>query len=427
MLGETRPARGFWPPRLVGDPRGVTAVTMALAMTVLLGFAGIGVDIAMWETTKRNMQGAADQAVYSAMMAKNAGASPTTSAKAVAAQMGFVDGQGGVTVAVNNPPTQGGNKSNANAWEVIITKTQPMWFSRLFLASAPIAAGRAVGTPGVSGSYCILALDPSASGAISIQGTPQLTTPSCSVMVNSTSASGVTIGGSAQITANTLSLGGNPGYTINGNSATINATLDSGESPISDPYANVALPDISAYPCINSTLSPPGHSTLVVPAGPLRYCHGVSVSSGATLTFTSGTYYIDGNQVSATGGTINSTGGVTLVLTGSGSNYASLSLGGNVTVNLTAPNSGTFSGLVIYQDRNAPSSTSSSIGGASQNYTGDLYFPNSTITYGGNTSGSSCTHLIARQVIFTGTSTFNNSCTNVGNKSILGKATGVAE
>ena len=400
---------------------------MALAMTVLLGFAGLGVDVAAWETSKRNLQGAADQAAYSAAMAAKAGANARTSAKGVAAQMGFVNGQNDVTVAVNNPPTQGSNTSNPNAWEVVITKRQPMWFSSLLHATAPIAAGRAVVVPGTSGAYCVLITDPSASGVLSIQGTPSMSTPSCSVMVNSTSTSAVTIGGSAQIVANTLSMAGNPGYTTNG-TATVSATIDSGASPIADPYTNVNIPDISIYPCINTTLSPPNHGTLIVPAGPLRYCHGMSTSTGSTLTFTGGTYYIDGNSISANSGTINSIGGTTLVLTGSGSNYATINLTGSVTVNLTAPSTGTFAGIAVYQNRNAPSTTSNSLtGGSNQKFTGDLYFPNTTLTYGGNAASTTCTHLIARKVTFSGTSAFQNSCAGVGNKSILGRATGLAE
>jgi len=105
--------------RLGRDRGGATAIMMAFMSTVLLGFAGAGIDIAMWETTKRHMQGAADQAAYTAGIAAaggGGGASCATGvavgaacigAKGVTAQMGFVDGQNGVRVAVNNPPTQG--------------------------------------------------------------------------------------------------------------------------------------------------------------------------------------------------------------------------------------------------------------------------------------------------------------------------------
>ena len=142
--------------RLRSDRSGSTAITMAVMSTVLLGFAGAGIDIAMWETTKRHMQGAADQAAYSASVASNAGSGGSScatgvavgrvciNAKGITAQMGFVDGHGGVTVAVNNPPTQGNYTTNNNAWEVKISKPQQMWFANVFLTSQPVASARAV-------------------------------------------------------------------------------------------------------------------------------------------------------------------------------------------------------------------------------------------------------------------------------------------
>src|SRR5207302_8066037 len=96
--------------RLAGDREGAIAVIMALGLTMLLGFAGLGVDVAVWQTSKRDIQGAADQAAYSAAISVAAGesaANARTSGKGVAAKMGYVDAQGGATVTINNPPTQG--------------------------------------------------------------------------------------------------------------------------------------------------------------------------------------------------------------------------------------------------------------------------------------------------------------------------------
>ena len=58
--------------------------------------------------------------------------------------MGFIHGQNGVTVTVNNPPSQGNYTANNGAWEIVIQQTMPMWFARLFLSSAPVVSSRAV-------------------------------------------------------------------------------------------------------------------------------------------------------------------------------------------------------------------------------------------------------------------------------------------
>src|SRR4051794_22008069 len=51
--------------RLLRDRRGATAVMLAIALTGILGFAGLGTEVAAWYFTQRAMQGAADFAATS--------------------------------------------------------------------------------------------------------------------------------------------------------------------------------------------------------------------------------------------------------------------------------------------------------------------------------------------------------------------------
>src|SRR5437764_14063720 len=52
--------------RLLRNRSGATAVAIALALTAVLGFAGLGTEAASWYYTKRNMQSAADAAAATA-------------------------------------------------------------------------------------------------------------------------------------------------------------------------------------------------------------------------------------------------------------------------------------------------------------------------------------------------------------------------
>jgi len=109
--------------RLLSDRRGGVAVMTAMSLTSLLGFAGLGTEATLWYVAKRNMQGATDAAAFTAATAEAKGQNSTAftaAAKAVAQQYGFVDGTGGVTVTVNNPPVSGPNTGNAQAVEVLI-------------------------------------------------------------------------------------------------------------------------------------------------------------------------------------------------------------------------------------------------------------------------------------------------------------------
>lgn len=126
-----RRVRGLW-----GDRRGVTAIITALGMTVLIGAAGLAIDVAYWEATQRSVQGAADQASLAATLTMDNGGTLdeiVAEGKSVAAQHGYVDGQNGVKVIVNWPPTSGAYKNNTSCVEVIIEKPTQTFFSRMFL------------------------------------------------------------------------------------------------------------------------------------------------------------------------------------------------------------------------------------------------------------------------------------------------------
>src|SRR5262249_18264858 len=133
-------------------------------------------------------------------------------------------------------------------------------------------------------------------------------------------------------------------------------------------------------------------------SGVMVFCNGLSVTGGSSVTLQPGTYVIDGGSFSISGNSSISGTGVTIILTSSRrSNYATASISGGSTVNISAPTSGTLQGLAFYQDRNAPSSGNDSFsGGTTQNITGAIYFPNQGVTFNGGTEtgGARCTQLI---------------------------------
>jgi Flp pilus assembly protein TadG len=131
--------------RLGPDRGGAVAVLFALSATLLIGCAALGAEVALWYIDKRTAQNAADTAAYSALIAYHAGetAEFAATAKAVAAQYGFVDAQDGVSIAVNQPPQSGPHSSNPAAIEVVISAPQTPLFSKLFL-TAPSVVARAV-------------------------------------------------------------------------------------------------------------------------------------------------------------------------------------------------------------------------------------------------------------------------------------------
>src|SRR2546423_9268609 len=67
--------------QLIRDRRGAAAIMLAVAMSGIVGFAGLGTEVAAWYFTTRAMQGAASSAAASAAAelaaAKGAGGSGT--------------------------------------------------------------------------------------------------------------------------------------------------------------------------------------------------------------------------------------------------------------------------------------------------------------------------------------------------------------
>lgn len=96
--------------RLARDRRGVTAVVTAMALTSLLGMAGLVVEVGNWYVVRRQMQAAADLAAVAGALdldkRRSAGAA-VDAAKSVTSRSGFVHGSGGNTVSAEADPGTG--------------------------------------------------------------------------------------------------------------------------------------------------------------------------------------------------------------------------------------------------------------------------------------------------------------------------------
>jgi Flp pilus assembly protein TadG len=420
--------------QLLRDREGGVAVLTAMSLTSLLGFAGLGTEATLWYVAKRNMQGASDAAAFTAKTASIAGQGSTqftAAAKAVAAQYGYVDGNNGIVVAVNNPPLNGAFAGNASAIEVVITQPQQMLFSRLFLSSGVSVSARAVanstgGGGGAAGNGCVLTLQTGNVTDLINTGTAALNISTCDIYVNSSSSSALTLTGSSQINARSAYISGN--YTRSG-SAQFNASqgINTGVNPIADPYANVQVPSYSG--CNRNNTSLVSQTTLNVDAsttgGVYVFCNGLTMAGQSTLNLAPGIYVIDRGSLTVSGGSaINAPSGVTIILTSStGSGYGTVTIAGGNTLDISAPTTGPTAGLALFQDRHAPSTSSNSLtGGTSQTIQGAVYFPNEPITYSGGTGNTpaTCTQLVALRATFVGNSQLNSNCSGSGVASIGG-------
>lgn len=436
--------------RFLHDRRGATAALFAVLMTTLLGVAGLGVDVGIWYTLRRQYQSAADVAAISGAMEAYYfyGTSDIDTQAQYAARLNLHGGSAtnptvktqctnpsAGQMCVNNPPLMGNYTSSANIEYVETILAEPglsIFPGLVGYKSAIVIRTRAVaGLQSTSVPVCMLALGTSGED-LHVNGNVGISLQGCAFFSDSTSSDSILVDGAAGVihTAGTDTVGGATLHGATSPSANISPAIATNVSPaVADPYGSVTITPPST--CINQ---PAGSTFTLVPGS--DYC-SLTISSGDTVTIPTGVYYlVAGVSVSGStstgnlnisGGTINgASAGVTFVLTATGTNNAgTVSITGG-TGSLTAPlaaNSGVLpgqaaasTGLLIFQDPNKSANSGGNTitpgcGSGALTLTGAIVTPNTQDTMQGNpTSCSACLELIANSFHLGGTPLLNINC-----------------
>jgi Flp pilus assembly protein TadG len=387
--------------RFACDRRGGVAPLLAIAALPLLVGVGAAVDFSRAESTKSAMQAAVDATALAIVRAK-AGNTTVPDATTFFSAAFSLSGVQDITVTSNVTSGGGGYTASLTAQGKLPTSFMGViGYSQLTIgvnASAYSSNAQA---------GCVMALDKTAASAISLGGSTTVNLSNCSLFSNSSSATAVSVGGSASLTA--LSIGAVGGVSASSSNVTLTNGIQTHIGALTNPYADVTVPTFSG--CTDSNVKVKSATTL----DPGVYCNGVTVNAGGTLTLNPGVYYIDRGNFSVNGGGTVTGTGVTLIFTSStGANYATATINGNASISLTAPNSGTTAGIVIFGDPNAPVGTAINLsGGSTQTFGGAIYAPTGAITYtGGAATSSSCTQIIGDTVTFTGNSSVAINCSS---------------
>ena len=142
---------------------------------------------------------------------------------------------------------------------------------------------------------------------------------------------------------------------------------------------------------------------------------GVLVNdTGSPLTIVANTNPANGTL--KLNGNVSVTGvGVTFYLT----NGATVQFNGNAHLNLSAPTSGTYSGILFFGDRTQANATQKFNGDATSSMTGALYFPTQQVQMTGNFSGvNGCMQVVADTIDYTGSSTLAANCAAQGMRGV---------
>jgi hypothetical protein len=223
-------------------------------------------------------------------------------------------------------------------------------------------------------------LNASAAGALSVSGPSSLTMPGV-IEVESSSATAIQASGSAKVKASAILEVG--GYSISG-TASLSPTPTKGIAAFSDPLNSLAAPVVNNY---QGSVSLNGSQALTINPG----IYGqISVSGSAKLTMSPGIYVIAGGGFTVTGSASITGTGVMIYNAGSnynggsGSSYGGITLSSRGAVNLLAPTTGPYAGIVFFQSRDNLRAISLGGGGLAGLGNGIVYAPGALLTITGS-------------------------------------------
>lgn len=395
--------------RIIASRRGSVAVQIGIGLAVLVGMAGLGTEGTFLVYKHRQMQSASDAAALSGAIALSQSfpRDPVSEARAVAARLGFVHGVDEAAVTVNVPPVNGPQSGNTDAVEVIIAQPQDLSIMRLFGNETANVGTRSVAVRSDTGRFCILALDLTAQQSMFVSNNAVILNPNCGVAVNSNDDTALVMNNNAVINGPVTTRGE---WELANNAELNGSPLIQHGPLIADPYADVQLQP--APPCTGQSGS--GSNNITRNLTPGRFCSGWDFKNNVTLNLAPGTYYIDAELTIKNNVVVNGTG-VTLVING---NYA-IDINNNAYLNVSAPTSGDYAGLVFFGLRDStPSVLQKFSNNTILNIQGAVYFPNQILEFDNNgaTTAQGCTHVIGRMVRIMNNAELKNDCSGTGAK-----------
>lgn len=394
--------------KLLRDRSGNAVVLTAIALPALVGAAGLGLDTIQWTLAQRQMQREADSAALSGAYARAQGADAAAAANASLTRDNLLTLT--QTPVIERPPTVGPYAGKTEAVRVVLTTSSTLPFASAFLRRPTTVSVEATAASITNGTFCVISLEDSSATGITMQGSA-VVNMGCGMATNSKGVPAVTASGSSTVNASTVAAVGGLKATANYASGTV---LLPYSVPQPDPESALPTPSVP-NPCSSQMKVQPGDTLTTKNPGCYK---GMSING--PVNFNPGTYIVDGSisigAQAVVGMAPGTTGGVTFILTSStptnANSFGSLSMNGGATVNLTSSTSGTYAGILFYQDRRAPAGGSNTINGNSTStLQGTIYFKSQDLSFSGDSGMTTdCIQLVSRRVTFTGNNSIVNHC-----------------
>lgn len=384
--------------------RGQAVILVGLFMTAMLMAVGLAIDAGQLFVARRTMQEAADAAAYAgAVVLYQGGSQAQASSAAVvdAAKNQYVHGgdNGLTTVVVNAPPSSGDHISDPKYVEVIIS-TSVRTALLPAQSSLNLVSVRAVaGAEPLNNGYAIMALDRgNTTNALNVGSTGTIDITGAGILVNSTSATSATNSGS-------VTVGPPYGTVTSGQLSGTWPNPSTGQNQQADPFAGYPKPSTSGMQvCATLTTMPCGSQAgSVITINPGIYTVALSAAGGTTIALNTGIYILKaGINGAGNADIITNAGGAFLFNTvvdypATTGGCSSVNLSGNAASVLAPMATGTYAGLLFYQDP-ACTATFTIAGNGTLTASGTIYLPTAAFVMDGNNATLNGSQLVAKTV-----------------------------
>ncbi len=266
------------------------------------------------------------------------------------------------------------------------------------------------------GKICLLALDPNSDDGIHLQGDNQVNYTGCWAHTNSSKTTAINANGS---NARAIGKGNCAVGSFSQTHDTFAPEPKSGCKVVPDPFAVVgAYVEGGTY---QPTFSKPYKATTckasnlnlkkgVFTLDSGRYCGGINIQAGATVTFNAGIYYIDNGLFNVQSG--SSVRGTNVLFYLAGANARMQVIGGGATDLSGRHESASYAGFLVIADADANRGGESNIqGGGIFKLNGTIYMPTQRIEVSGqgdvNAQAVNTFGMIAKDFYFLGNGIFN--------------------
>ncbi len=348
------------------DRSGNIAMIAALGAIPMVLAIGMAVDYARATSAKSDLQAAVDAAVLAG--AKDG----TTSWATIAGQMlsSSIRTKDFTLTSSSFVQDASGNYVGTAAGTVSTTFAGLVSVQTIQIGATATAVVKAA-----TDKVCILLLNTSATPGLLLNSGANINAANCQVHVKSTANPAATFNASTTLSTKKICVAG---ANVIDNGGT-HPNLTKSCTTAADPFAGT-LPTPSSATCTYSNYNINGGTVTLSPG---VYCGWTNFNSSPTVTLSSGVYVIKGGGWNFTGN-----------LTGSGVTFyfpdtSYIQFNGTVKLNLTAPTTGTYANLLMYEATGLSKSsfTMNATNGAT--LTGLIYLPSRGLTLNSGASATS--------------------------------------